>query len=318
MTTVIFDVDGTLSDPTHRLHHLGGDRKDYAAFYGALSDDGCHDPIRNLLRCLSRENRIVICSGRPDDYREATEAWLTRYGIEYTELYLRPSGDFRPDYVIKAEILRAIRADGYDPWLVIDDRPSVVRMWREEGLTCLQCRDWTERETAAKPGLLTLMVGPSGAGKTSWLTALMPGVGPRSLGIEPDQIISSDTVRRYLLGDCLDQTQNGRVFAALHAVVRSRVRAGLPTVVDATNVRRRDRMAVTSLAPPEGRVRYVVIDRPMAEKRRDAGWRAEVKNPDGSPNDVIGRHDQVFKSNLRDILNGDDLPNVEVIDLRRT
>jgi hypothetical protein len=43
-------------------------------------------------------------------------------------------------------------------------------IWRERGLTCLQCRDWDEREPATT-GMLTLMVGPSGAGKSHWLAA---------------------------------------------------------------------------------------------------------------------------------------------------
>ena len=69
-------------------------------------------------------------------------------------------------------------------------------------------------------------------------------------------------------------------------------------------------MAVAALAPEGGRIRYIVIDRPMEEKRRDAGWRAEL------PIDLLAKHDQTFRSQLSDILAGDNLPNVTVIDLR--
>jgi hypothetical protein len=44
--------------------------------------------------------------------------------------------------------------------------------------------------------------------------------------------------------------------------------------------------------------------------RRDAGWRAEL------PIDLIAKHDQIFRSQISDILAGDGRPNVEVIDLR--
>ena len=83
-------------------------------------------------------------------------------------------------------------------------------MWRERGLTCLQCRDWDEREPAA-PGLLTLMVGPSGAGKSHWLASK----DARAHGIHPSHVISSDQFRADLCGDFRDQTKNDEVFEAV-------------------------------------------------------------------------------------------------------
>lgn len=54
------------------------------------------------------------------------------------------------------------------------------------------------------------------------------------------------------------------------------------------------------------------LDRPMEEKRRDAGWRAELSF------DLLAKHDQTFRSQIGDILAGDGLPNITVVDLRRT
>lgn len=308
MKAVIFDIDGTLSDPTHRLHHVTGSRRDWGAFFAEMGGDGLHEDVRQLLLCLEQEHEILLCSGRPDDYREVTEGWLTQHGISYAALYMRPAGDHRPDHEVKAQLLRGMCEDGYEPWLVIDDRPSVVAMWREQGLTCLQCRDWDERPRA-RPTILTLMVGPSGAGKTTWLMRTENQV---SYGIHPSHIVSSDQFRADICGDPLDQTKNDEVFAALHAIVRARLQHGLPTVVDATNLRNRDRRAVLALAPDGTAVRYLVIDRPEADKRATAGWRATL------PFDLIAKHAQVFGSNLRDILAGDGDPKVNVIDLRST
>lgn len=47
-----------------------------------------------------------------------------------------------------------------------------------------------------------------------------------------------------------------------------------------------------------------------------ARWRAELKGVDGEPFDLLAKHDQMFRSNLRNILAGDGLPNVSVLDLR--
>jgi predicted kinase len=179
-------------------------------------------------------------------------------------------------------------------------------MWRERGLTCLQCRDW-EEALKVEPGILSLMVGPSGAGKSTWLQSEAAG----DIGIHPSHVVSSDQFRADLCGDFRDQSMNDEVFAAVHAVAKVRLSHGLPTVIDATNLRRKDRMAAAALANG-GRVRYLVIDRPMEEKVRDAGWRADL------PFDLLAKHQQTFNSQIKDILAGDQLPNVEVIDLRRT
>lgn len=306
---VIFDIDGTLADASHRLHYVTAGNRDWDAFFAAMGKDTIVPAIRDLLWLLEDRSHIVLCTGRPDNYREVTKRWLSDNTVPYRELYMRAAGDHRADYVVKAEMLRAMRVDGYKPWLAVDDRPSIVKMWRENGITCLQCREWLDdRSNATKPGLLTLMIGPSGAGKTTWLDTS----DARGLGIELNQVVSSDAIRRDLCGDFRDQTRNDEVFAALHAIVRTRVDHGLPTAVDATNLRRKDRMVVVALTPPLAPVRYVVIDRPEAEKRRDAGWRADL------PFDLIARHEQTFRSQLAEILRGDDLPNVEVIDRRRS
>ena len=48
----------------------------------------------------------------------------------------------------------------------------------------------------------------------------------------------------------------------------------------------------------------------MEEKRRDGGWRNSL------PIDLLAKHEATFASQLKDILAGDNRPNVEVVDLR--
>lgn len=303
---VIFDIDGTLADLSHRLHHIKSSPPNWDAFFASCVDDRVIEPIRELVWLVDNQGyRIILVSGRSDQVRGETEAWLAGHGIPYHELHMRRAGDYRQDTIVKSEILDGILAAGHEIAFVVDDRPSVVAMWRERGLTCLQCRDWDEAGSP-KPGLLTLMVGPSGAGKSHWLAS----TDSLRHGIHAHHVISSDQIRADLCGDFRDQTKNDEVFAALHAVAKARLAHGLPTVIDATNLRRKDRLAAAALAKG-GKVRYVVLDRPTEEKRRDAGWRAEL------PIDLIAKHEQTFRSQLKDILTGDAQPNVEVVDLRR-
>ena len=89
-------------------------------------------------------NTILIVTARSEDRREITEKWLNeKAGLSgiYDKIYMREMYDYRDDDVCKKDILDIIRKDGYDPYLVLDDRKMVVDMWRNEGLTCLQVRD---------------------------------------------------------------------------------------------------------------------------------------------------------------------------------
>ncbi len=62
-------------------------------------------------------------------------------------------------------------------------------------------------------------------------------------------------------------------------------------------------------APPDIGIRYVIIDRPLADKQSDAGWR--------SGRGIVEKYDQVFPEKVQSALNGDGNPGVEVIDLRQ-
>ncbi|MDL1890333.1 hypothetical protein FBQ96_12270, partial [Nitrospirales bacterium NOB] len=302
----IIDLDGTLANIGHRLHHVRDGARDWDAFFEGIPEDSIVEPVRDVLVALHRDFvSIVLASGRPERCREMTVKWLSDFDVPFTELYMRPDNDTRPDHVIKSQILDGILADGYEPFVVIDDRQSVVDMWRERGLVCLQCAP-SDAEVSPD-ALLTLMVGPSGGGKTTWLRSSEA----TSLGIDPSHVLSSDQFRKDLCGDFRDQTKNEKVFAAIHAVAAARLKNGLATVIDATHIRRRDRVSAAQMLGGKCQVRYIVIDRPMDEKRRDAGWRADL------PIDLLAKHDQTFRSQLKEILAGDDLPNVTVHDLRQ-
>ena len=302
---IIVDIDGTLADCKHRLHHVGKQPINWDAFFAEMADDSLIYPVAFLANAMFDAcTPVILCSGRPEDYRAVTEAWLAQHGVRYSTLHMRAKGDHRADTLVKKQMLEYIRAEGiYEPILAIDDRPSIVSLWRDEGLVCL-ANEW-HGEAAKVPSrapLLTLMVGPSGAGKSTWIKM--------AYGEYPTSVVSSDCIRQEICNDWRDQTKNDEVFAAVHSLVKARLWVGLDVVVDATNLRNRDRRAITDLAPPNAKIKYIVINRPMEEKRRDGGWR------NGLGFDLLAKHEQTFNSNLKEILAGDHLPNVTVKDLR--
>jgi hypothetical protein len=303
MKAIICDIDGTVADCRHRLHHvLPGGKRNWDAFFATMADDTPIQPVIDALFSFARAGHaIVMCSGRPERYRKITEDWLTYSYVPFSRLYMRPDDDTRPDHIVKAQIFRGILEDGYEPLLVIDDRQSVVDMWRDNGLVCLQAAPSVEPYPASAG--LTLLVGPSGAGKSTYAKRY-----------PARWVISSDEIREDLCGDARDQSRNTEVFQAMRGMIKARLRAGLHTVVDATHLRRRDRLDHVELA--QGcPVEYVVLNRSVDAKRASGGWRNAVIK-DGKPFDLIGWYEQRFQSQLRDILAGDNMPNVTVTDLR--
>ena len=135
---VVFDIDGTLADVSARLHHVRGKPKNWKAFFAAMSEDKAVHAIVRLCNVLHDAGmHVVLCSGRPEEYRRHTTEWLAREGVRYHELRLRRTGDRRSDTVAKREMLEGL--DRERILFVVEDRASVVEMWRAEGLVCLQC-----------------------------------------------------------------------------------------------------------------------------------------------------------------------------------
>jgi hypothetical protein len=312
---VIFDIDGTCAIVDHRLHHVTNGKKDWKAFFEAMGDDTPNHAVLSIMdMCFGTHAAVFVVSGRPEKYRRMTIEWFENHEVStilFEALLMRADGDHRPDDQVKREILENIRGQGFEPKWVVDDRQSVVDMWRSEGIVCLQCAPGTYNDTKRPvmdlkdQTLLTVMIGPSGAGKSEWI---------KGMGYPGRMVLSSDEIRADLCdGDFKDQSQNNVVFSAVHHIARERLLHGLPTVVDATNIRRKDRVAVAKLAPEDTVVQYVVIDRPMEQKIRDGGWRNDVIIKDIP---LMQYHQNTFKSNLKFILAGDDLPNVRVNDLR--
>lgn len=138
MRCYIFDIDGTLADCSHRLHHITGEKKDWRAFFSACHDDAPISHILELAHALSARAPIICVSGRSNEVRGKTKRWLGEQFVVCQQLYMRKAGDHRPDDIVKAEMLTQVLADGWEPIMVFDDRDRVVKMWRDKGIPCCQ------------------------------------------------------------------------------------------------------------------------------------------------------------------------------------
>lgn len=115
--------------------------KDWQAFFGGILRDSPVPDVVNMVRELQEDGRLVVfASGRPELYRVPTELWLCKHVQEPEWLFMRKNGDYREDSVVKREILQEIKDfwPAYEVTIAIDDRPQVIEMWKEEGLTVFE------------------------------------------------------------------------------------------------------------------------------------------------------------------------------------
>lgn len=167
---IIVDIDGTVADSRHRVHHIVN--PEGKVNWPAWDADAHLDPpigwVIELVNKFAMDGySIIFVTGRGERLREVTIEWLKKHIsslskesdilVRYLEkdaegdlLQMRPEGDHRPDTVVKAEIYKAVIEPEYDVLFAIDDKASVVDMWRALGVPCLECDRWTaEMEASA-------------------------------------------------------------------------------------------------------------------------------------------------------------------------
>lgn len=136
---IIVDIDGTLADCEHRRHFVEKKPKDYESFFDAAGLDPLKPmaaKVVNSLYYLGYE--IIYVTGRPERLRAVTRQWLQLHKLPIGKLSMRPDGDYTSDVRLKRTIYRKEIEPTRQVELVLDDRDSVVAMWRELGLECWQ------------------------------------------------------------------------------------------------------------------------------------------------------------------------------------
>ena len=114
----IFDIDGTLADPSERLHHIIGASKDWDAYDAMSHTDKPINAIITLAQVLFMAGyEIMLLTGRSERVREQTVEWLRLHGVPYHHLVMRASGDHREDTIVKLENL--------EEWLM--ERPRTIQ-----------------------------------------------------------------------------------------------------------------------------------------------------------------------------------------------
>ena len=166
---LIIDIDGTLANCNHRRHFVDGSlgKKNWNSFYKEMDKDSINEWCKEIIARFSYVEGIGWCtpillvSGRPEEYREITSEWINKnlFDADYDsipyrppykndpylyfnyKLYMRKTGDYRDDIIIKEEIYKEHIEPSYNVLFAIDDRKKVANMWRKLGLVCLHCAE---------------------------------------------------------------------------------------------------------------------------------------------------------------------------------
>lgn len=140
---VIVDLDGTLADGSHREHLVTGEKKDWNAYFALCGGDKPIEIVFRWVQELSKDHTICVVSGRSDAFWRQTSMWFLEmawagFPLRFDHIFMRAASDKRPDTMVKADFLKHMPKEKIA--MVIDDRPSVIRMWRENGLKVIPVR----------------------------------------------------------------------------------------------------------------------------------------------------------------------------------
>lgn len=141
---VIVDIDGTIAKVGDRLKYLQQVPKDYESFYNHCGEDECIADIKHLVNILyDNDYSIVFCTGRKSYCKGQTITWLQN-NFDHISCFtplvilMRDSNDNRHDTKVKPELLAKKGIVPENTFLILEDRTSMCKKWRELGFRCLQ------------------------------------------------------------------------------------------------------------------------------------------------------------------------------------
>lgn len=128
---IMVDIDGTIA--------INDGHRSYYDYSDAVKGDKPNTPVIEAVKMAHAAGvKIIIMSGREDRCKEASIEWMTDNGIPFDEVHFRATGDQRPDWIVKDEMVREHIQDSYHVVFCYDDRDQVVSHHRKMGYKVFQ------------------------------------------------------------------------------------------------------------------------------------------------------------------------------------
>lgn len=151
---IVFDIDGVLSDDSHRHHLLSDDENHGSKKWQMYYDEAVNDAPLTLGRRLhfawetEPSVEIYYATGRPERYREATVDWFVKNDITRDKpnayhLFMRPDDCYLSNAGLKRSVVDRLGVENIGAWY--DDHPGVIQMLRDWGVpaTWIPAKGWT-------------------------------------------------------------------------------------------------------------------------------------------------------------------------------
>jgi len=138
MKVMIFDIDGTLANCEHRLHHVRkskGEKKNYAAFEREMINDTLIDEVAMFYDLMVADDNIqvILLTGRGEKSRGDTEQWFLDNDLPLMPLIMKRHSH-EPDVEFKSRMYDHIVEKYGEVIGIWEDRERVVKMWNERGV----------------------------------------------------------------------------------------------------------------------------------------------------------------------------------------
>ena len=147
---ILVDLDGTLVASEHRpveMYRKSDGKIDYDAWNNDCPGDGIHWWCAELVTAMSKAGYMIVfltARGSNQHNRMLTENWLRTHlswEVEWV-LHMGPYTTDKTDYDNKRDQYFNEIAPLYDILFAVDDKSSVIKIWRDIGLPALHCKDY--------------------------------------------------------------------------------------------------------------------------------------------------------------------------------
>jgi len=133
--TVVFDMDGVLSDASLRQHHIAN--RDWDSFFEACGTDEVIHELARLLSLLDSSLHVVLLTARPLSVRPQTLEWLARHDLRWDLLCMREDDSRAEAWQFKQRTVGELREFGLELLLAFEDDRRNADMFHGEGVPCV-------------------------------------------------------------------------------------------------------------------------------------------------------------------------------------
>ena len=131
---IIIDLEGTLSNCSHRIHYWG--RNNFYQWNDLFHLDTVHESMVEIInRYRVNGVNIILCTAKSVLRAPEVMSWLKKNELLelIDQFYFRKIRDSRPSPEIKKEMLRSI-SEKFNILIAFDDRPDICEMYDSYGI----------------------------------------------------------------------------------------------------------------------------------------------------------------------------------------